>query len=540
MSETNRHQAQFGEHSAKRNMVREVALTVGALAGLFCVTVAALALLFGVTPLVFRSGSMAPAIDTGALAISKETPATAVSVGDIVNVTNAAGSRITHRVVEIGAVGTDSAQLYLQGDANAERDAEAYIVSEVGRVVASVPKLGYAVSWLSGPVAVFVGGVLVGVLLMVAWSPRGIVKKREAADLHDPNSSGGRHIKAPLTVLLAIAAVGTVGLSAAHTPTTLAQLGDTSTAASGEFRTVLQRPASFSCTNTVAGLTGARLSWPNVNTAYSYRLDFTPAVDGVTNPVILNPSTATTRTYQPAATLLMVGNRTFTLRAFLGDFVSPSAGTWTINFTTALLTSCVSSTPAPTSSTSGVSARSAPQAIAPESTAPAPTESSLVPAPTAEPTTSSPTTTSPGVLEPSTTTPSISTPSTTTPSTTTDTPAAAPASLPTETTTTPPSPAVVSGPVVSPSGASTAQVVDIDGSPTLQIVDTAGNVQYSAPATSSEAYGYGVNWSAGDQLWLLGPDQLVRLDASGGSWSRTVVDPAATDDVPAEILALLQ
>jgi hypothetical protein len=94
--------------------------------------------------------------------------------------------------------------------------------------------------------------------------------------------------------------------------------------------------------------------------------------------------------------------------------------------------------------------------------------------------------------------------------------------------------------VTSPSGAATAQVVDIDGSPTLQIVDTAGNVQYSAPATSSEAYGYGVNWSARDQLWLLGPNQLVRLDASGGSWSRTVVDPAATDDVPAEILALLQ
>nr|WP_314142759.1 hypothetical protein [uncultured Rhodococcus sp.] len=93
--------------------------------------------------------------------------------------------------------------------------------------------------------------------------------------------------------------------------------------------------------------------------------------------------------------------------------------------------------------------------------------------------------------------------------------------------------------MTSPSGASTAQVVDIDGSPTLQIVDTTGAVQYSAPATSSEAYGYGVNWSAGDQLWLLGPDQLVRLDGAGGAWSRTSVDPTATDQIPADILALL-
>ncbi|MEU3471523.1 hypothetical protein [Rhodococcus sp. NPDC006774] len=48
-----------------------------------------------------------------------------------------------------------------------------------------------------------------------------------------------------------------------------------------------------------------------------------------------------------------------------------------------------------------------------------------------------------------------------------------------------------------------------------------------------------MNWSAGDQLWLLGPGQLVRLDSAGGSWSRSVIDPAATDRIPADILALL-
>ncbi|MDV8024341.1 S24/S26 family peptidase [Rhodococcus sp. IEGM 1330] len=470
---------------------------------------------------------MAPAIDTGALAISKETAATEVRVGDIVNVTNAAGSRITHRVVEIGAVGTDSAQLFLRGDANAERDSESYIVSEVGRVVASVPKLGYAVSWLSGPVAVFAGGVLVGVLLMVAWSPgrgRTITAEPEGGEQDRPR---GRHSRTPLTMMIAVATLSAVGLSSTHVPTTLAQLGDSAVATSGEFRTLLLRPASFNCTNVF--LVGARLSWPNVNTAYSYQLDFTPAATGVTNPIILGPSAAATRTYDVGSlfTTAMIGDRTFTLRARLGDFRSASAGTWTVNFLTGAITTCISSTPAPASAPAGAAARSAPQALAPS------TPSTVLSTTAPPPTTTAPTGTTESVV-PTTTVP----PTTTTipPATTTTT---VPMPPPTTTTTTP-APAALSAPVTSPSGASTARVVDIDGAATLQIVDASGAIQYSAPASSSEAYGYGVNWSAGDQLWLLGPDQLARLDGTGGSWSRTVIDPADTDQIPADILALLQ
>ncbi|MET0318159.1 MAG: hypothetical protein ABW188_15150 [Rhodococcus fascians] len=81
-------------------------------------------------------------------------------------------------------------------------------------------------------------------------------------------------------------------------------------------------------------------------------------------------------------------------------------------------------------------------------------------------------------------------------------------------------------------------MVSVDGSPTLQITDSSGDMQYSGPISSSSEYGYGVAWASGDQLWLLGPSQLVRLDGTGGGWSRTVVDPAS-GEVPAEISALL-
>ena len=507
----------------RRRLFREIALTVGAVAGLLCVVIALSALVFGITPLVFRSGSMSPAIETGALALSKKTPATDVQVSDVVNVKNAAGDGITHRVVEIGAISADSVELFLRGDANAERDSEPYIVTDVGRVVFSVPNLGYVVTWLSGPVAVFAGGVLVGALLMIAFRPEGRSKPAEQGSTE--TQAIGRHGKSTMTALLVITTVGALGISTSNAPLALAApLTDSSVATSGTISTVLPRPASFSCTNVF--LAGAQLSWPN-NPLYGYELSFTPTSSGVTNPIVLGPTAGTTRTWNAGqiASLLLVGSRIFTLRATYNGFVSPPTGTRTVNFTTGLITSCATTGPA------GASARSAPQETAPT-------------------TSTDPTTTVPATTAPSSTTPPTTTPSTTSvPPTTTTTPPSdevppppptvEPPAAPEETTTTPPAPVALSTPVTSPSGASTAQVVDVDGSPTLQIVDATGAVQYSAPATSSEAYGYGVNWSAGDQLWLLGPDQLVRLDGSGGSWSRSLIDPTATDQIPPEILALL-
>ncbi|ORI19339.1 signal peptidase I [Rhodococcus sp. 1168] len=157
-----------------RRVLREILLTVGAISGLVCIGIALAAAIFGITPLVFRSGSMSPAIDTGALAFAKSTPATELEVGAVVSVTNASGDRVTHRIETIEVVTGNSATLVLRGDANADVDSEPYVVSDADRILFSVNRLGYVATWLSGPVAVFAGGVLVGVLLMVAWRPGGL------------------------------------------------------------------------------------------------------------------------------------------------------------------------------------------------------------------------------------------------------------------------------------------------------------------------------------------------------------------------------
>ena len=69
-----------------RQMIRESALNIGALLGVICFVFAVCAVFFGITPLIFRSGSMSPAIDTGSLALARTVPASSLTVGDIVSI----------------------------------------------------------------------------------------------------------------------------------------------------------------------------------------------------------------------------------------------------------------------------------------------------------------------------------------------------------------------------------------------------------------------------------------------------------------------
>ncbi|WP_235871300.1 signal peptidase I, partial [Rhodococcus spongiicola] len=246
--------------SDRMRSVREIALNVGAIAGLICVLAAAASFFFGVKPLVFRSGSMSPEITTGSLALSRSVPASDVAVGDVVSVLNQQGTRVTHRVEEIVSSDATRSVWILKGDANEAADLSPYTVSEADRVFFSVPGLGYAVAWLSTPVAIFLGGALVGSLMVIAFRPTGgrggagrsvdagspVVA--ESVDV-GPNTVGGSDIDAapvrgagavpvnatrrllPARSLMAVGAAGltAVGLTAAGTT---AALTDTASVAS--------------------------------------------------------------------------------------------------------------------------------------------------------------------------------------------------------------------------------------------------------------------------------------------------------------------
>ncbi|TFI45841.1 signal peptidase I [Rhodococcus sp. 1R11] len=509
--------------------IREAALTTGALLGLICVTAAVAALVFGVTPLVFRSGSMAPAMNTGSLALAQTVPAVDIAIGDVISVVRTDGTNITHRVADIVDVNGNTVELVLKGDANSIADSDTYIITEADRIFVNVPYAGYFVTWLSTPYASVIGAILSGSLMLIAWRPSGKANPPKHSSVEKLSA---KHSVVAFVVLVTVTA-SSIGVGISRTETTLAASTDLAYAKTTLTAGTVVLPASFTCGG--GGLlTPVIFTWPNPNSAYTYTLDFGPVGGAPTAQFEVAPSAGTTSTFSSAniGGLLALGTYQLTLKAKVGNFLATGSRTHSfsrLNLALGVTSSCGS----PSSTTAGIAARSAPAPATPTESAPPATSTAITTAPPATTTTVPPTTTS--VLPSATTVPATAT--TTVPATSTTTVPPPPS---TTTTTTNTTPAILAAPKSSPSGASAARVVDVDGSPTLQIVDTADIVQYSAPATSSEAYGYGVQWAAGDQLWLLGPDQLVRLDASGGSWSRTVVDPAATDEVPAEILDLLQ
>jgi signal peptidase I len=276
---------------------REVGLTLGALAGVLCMLMAVLAVAFDVQPVVFRSGSMSPAIETGALAISRTVDAADMEVGDIVTVRTSNGIRVTHRIQSITRQG-DEATLILRGDANTVPDEESYVVRSADRVLFDVPKAGHVVNAVTGQVGVFAAGLLVGLLMVTAFSRRSRddddkekkVEPTELVPLWDElvdsmpsppakrrKDRGGRRALIVLSMLV----VGT--LTAVITGSTGAYFNDSATVASGTFTMKAAPPAEpvLTCTTSGNQLT---LNWtysPDPSTKFIVRSTGTPtAVPG--------------------------------------------------------------------------------------------------------------------------------------------------------------------------------------------------------------------------------------------------------------------
>lgn len=153
------------QHDAASGPWLRWALNIGAVLGSLCLLAAAVTLVFGLKPLVFASGSMAPAIPTGSLALAVPMPVAQALPGQVVSVVNSQGTRVTHRVVSTAPDGG----LLLKGDANPVADLQPYSATTVDRVVFSVPILGNVVGWFSQPWLLFVAGLLCAGLLYIAF-----------------------------------------------------------------------------------------------------------------------------------------------------------------------------------------------------------------------------------------------------------------------------------------------------------------------------------------------------------------------------------
>ncbi|MEQ6901046.1 signal peptidase I [Nocardioides sp. YIM 152588] len=114
-----------------------------------------------------RTGSMSPGLPSGTLLVDAP-PTGPFERGDVVTVARAQGpdAVVTHRVVDVDRSGA----LTMKGDANRRPDAGTVAPGEVvGEVIASVPRGGYVLVYLSQPTgaASLIGGCL---LVALAWS----------------------------------------------------------------------------------------------------------------------------------------------------------------------------------------------------------------------------------------------------------------------------------------------------------------------------------------------------------------------------------
>ena len=322
--------------------VRQTVLSIGAVLGLVCIAVALAAVLFGVRPLVFRSGSMSPTIGTGALAISHQVGAADLRRGDVVSVQTPSGSRVTHRIHAVEHQG-GTAILQLKGDANAAVDATPYRVTRADVVLFHVPWIGYGVGWLTSPMGLVLLGLYAAFLLSVLV--RGRVDPGSGddapADRPTPRSRGGRRRKETgrdrATRASAIAAVVALTLASGvllqqRSAFTLAAWTDGPTV-SGAKQTAYTVPApdGSTCTVWASGTMTSRgvdLTFPAVT---SPATTYTGSVTGLSGATATVTGTGATRViqvrYNPGTTANQGVTATVTATARLtstASWVSPT------------------------------------------------------------------------------------------------------------------------------------------------------------------------------------------------------------------------
>ncbi len=181
-------------------------LTVAAIGGVLCIIFVVLAVVFHITLIMFKTGSMSPTIPTGSLAVVEQVAGDDIRVGDVITVDRADALPITHRVTSVTPLDGGAVSITMRGDANPSEDPAPYTVTTARRVLFSVPGLAYAVAAASNPLAL--GGITVGAAGIVTWAfwpreERGLRPRRRATH----TSAGMRHAATAIAIIAAGATV---------------------------------------------------------------------------------------------------------------------------------------------------------------------------------------------------------------------------------------------------------------------------------------------------------------------------------------------
>ena len=138
--------------------ITQVLRDIGAVIAVIILLTAGLCWAIGYEPAIVMSGSMEPAYHTGSVLLVDKNQKAKVKVGDTIAFTRG-GEYIAHRIMK-----TCDEGYITKGDANDSCDPWIVAHNEVkGKVVMSIPKLGYVFKSLAGT-----AGIIIAACLLIA------------------------------------------------------------------------------------------------------------------------------------------------------------------------------------------------------------------------------------------------------------------------------------------------------------------------------------------------------------------------------------
>lgn len=127
--------------------------------------------LLGLEVFVVQSGSMEPAYPVGSVVYVKDVDASELKVGDAITFNMTSSVRGTHRIIEVVEDGGSRA-FRTKGDANEEADLGLVKPSAiVGKVLFSVPYLGYFAAYIQHPPGSYLLISAGGLILLLIMLP---------------------------------------------------------------------------------------------------------------------------------------------------------------------------------------------------------------------------------------------------------------------------------------------------------------------------------------------------------------------------------
>lgn len=162
-------------------------LNLLAAGGVLCIGLVIAAFFFNISLILFKTGSMSPTIPQGSMSVVQRISADDIEVGDVVTVDREVGELpVTHRVIAVHPQRPGEALIEMQGDANPNPDPGPYRVTEVRKVLWSIPGAAAVLVWFSDPV--ILAAITLGAAALVLWAfwPRKSEIEAESTPSVDP------------------------------------------------------------------------------------------------------------------------------------------------------------------------------------------------------------------------------------------------------------------------------------------------------------------------------------------------------------------